>query len=66
MFKKWVVFSLILMGNKRKIILTQEEISGREIVEVKFMGGEKKNKHLGGREEEDEFKKRNLGEKYGE
>ena len=64
MFKKWVVFSLISVGNK--IIITQEEIYWRKIVEVKFMGEEKKNKHLGGREEEDEFKKRNLGEKYGE
>ena len=38
MFKKWVVFSLISVGNKRKIIITQEETSGREIVEVEFMG----------------------------
>ena len=36
--KKMVVFSLILVGNKRKIVNTQEEISGREIVEVEFMG----------------------------
>ena len=26
------------MGNKYKIIITQEEISGREIVKVEFMG----------------------------
>ena len=38
MFKESVVFPLILMGNKYKIIITQEEISGREIVKVEFMG----------------------------
>ena len=38
MFEKLVVFSLISVGNKRKIIVTQKEISGREIVEVEFMG----------------------------
>ena len=36
--KKWVVFSLILVGNKHEIIITQEEISRREIVKVEFMG----------------------------
>ena len=38
MLKKWVVFSLILVGNKHEIIITQEEISRREIVKVEFMG----------------------------
>ena len=38
MFKKSVVFSLISMGNKYKIIITQEDSSGREIVKVEFMG----------------------------
>ena len=38
MFKKLVVFSLILVGNKHNIIIIQEEISGSEIVEVEFMG----------------------------
>ena len=38
MFEKLEVFSLILVVSKRKIIITQEEISGREIVEVEFMG----------------------------
>ena len=36
--KKWVVFSLIFVGKKHKIIIIQEEISGREIVEVEFLG----------------------------
>ena len=60
MFKKWVVFSLIPMGNKRKIIITREEISGREIVEGEFKGVKTKE-HLGGRDGEDEFNERNLG-----
>ena len=38
MFKKIGSFLMILVGNKRKILLTMEEISGREIVEVEFMG----------------------------
>jgi len=38
MLKKWVFFSLILVGNKHEIIITQEEISRREIVKVEFMG----------------------------
>ena len=58
MFKKWVVFSLIPMGNKRQIIITQEEISGREIVEGESKG-EKIKEHL-----EDEFNERNLGENF--
>ena len=38
MFNKSLVFSLISVGNKYKIIITQEEISGREIVKVEVMG----------------------------
>ena len=37
---------MILVGNKRKIIITQEEISGREIVEVKFIGETKRTNNL--------------------
>ena len=66
MFKKGVVFSLILVGNQRKTIITQKDISGREIVEVKFMGEKIGNKHLGRRDRDDEFKKRNLGKIFGE
>ena len=56
MFKKSVFFSLILVGNKHKIIITQEYISWREIVEVEIMGEKiKEKKHLGGRDGEDEF-----------
>ena len=65
MFKKRVVFSLIPMGNKCKIIITQEEVSGREIVEGEFKG-EKIKEHLGGRDGGDEFNERNLGENCGE
>ena len=65
MFKKLLVFSLIPMGNERKIIITQEEISGREIVEGEF-NGEKIKEHLGGRDGGDEINERNLGEKFGE
>ena len=46
MFTKWTVFSLILVGNKHKIIITQEEIFRREIVEVEFMGGKIKDKDI--------------------
>ena len=35
------------MGSKHSIIITQKEISGREIVEVEFKG-EKIKEHLGG------------------
>jgi len=47
MFKKSVVFSLISVGNKYKIIITQEEISGREIVKVEFMGEKIKEQTFG-------------------
>ena len=43
------------MGYNNKIIVTQEEISGREIVELEYMGGKLRNKHLGGRDGDDEF-----------
>ena len=33
-----VVFTLSLAWNKHKIIITQEEIFGREILELEFMG----------------------------
>ena len=45
--KKWVVFSLILVGNKHEIIITQEEISGKENVEVEFMGEKIKEQTFG-------------------
>ena len=35
------------MGYKHKILIIQEDISGREIVEVKFMGGKIKEKTFG-------------------
>ena len=35
------------MGNKHEIIITQEEISGREIVEVEFMGEKIKEQTFG-------------------
>ena len=60
MFNKWVVFSLISIENKPKIIITQEEIMGKQnLWEIKL-----RNKHLG--DGEDELKERNLGEKFGE
>ena len=40
---------MILVGNKHKIIITQEEIHGREIVEVNFMADKKRSQHLGGK-----------------
>ena len=34
-----VPYLALLLGNKDKIIVTQEEISGTDILEVEFMGG---------------------------
>ena len=42
-------FLIDLGGEKHKIIIIQEEISGREIVEVEFMG-EKIKEHPFGRQ----------------
>ena len=47
MLKKWVAFSLISVGNKLEIIITQAEISRREIVEVEFMGEKIKEQVFG-------------------
>ena len=66
MFEKLVVFSLFSVGNKRKIIITQEDISGREMWKWNSWERKLRNKHLGGRDGEDEFRERNLGEKLGE
>ena len=61
---KMDIFSLILVGYKHKILITQEDIYRREIVEVKFMGEKIKEKNIW--EAEDKFKERNLGGKLGE
>ena len=61
MFKKLVVFSLISVGNKHKIILTQEDIFWREIVEVEFMGQKIKEQTFGRKRQRWETSERNLG-----